>query len=173
LDMGITAYVAKPIQLLELGNALLAAMESLAHQSAEAATTTQHEILLAEDNLVNQKLAKRFLEQAGHIVDIVENGALAVEAVQRRDDADRPFDLILMDISMPRMGGIEATTIIRKYEEEHRRRHTPIIALTAHAMIGDRERILQAGMDEYIAKPLNKNHLLLTITRVIRESQRM
>ena len=105
-------------------------------------------ILLAEDNLVNQKLATVLLERRGHQVVVVGNGAQALEAL-----AQQTFDLILMDVEMPEMDGVEATSRIRELERVQGS-HLPIIALTAHALKGDRERFIQAGMDDYLTKPL-------------------
>ena len=104
-------------------------------------------ILLAEDNAVNQLLALRVLEKQGHQVVTASNGRAALERLEKAT-----FDLILMDIQMPEMDGFEATAVIRK-EEESTGKHLPIIAMTAHAMEGDRERCLAAGMDGYISKP--------------------
>jgi len=126
-----------------------------------------YDILLAEDNLVNQKLAVKILEKYGHSVEIAENGHEAVESYKKRIIQSRPFDIILMDVSMPFMGGMEATELIRAYEMHNSLPPVPIIALTAHAsecrpllclvcfadasvVIGDRERCLQAGMDDHI-----------------------
>jgi CheY-like chemotaxis protein len=110
-------------------------------------------VLLAEDNLVNQRLVTRLLERRGHIVSVAANGRLAVQAFNR--DC---YDVILMDVQMPEMGGFEATAIIR--EKEHREGgHIPIVALTANAMKGDSERCLGAGMDAYLSKPIRANEL--------------
>jgi CheY-like chemotaxis protein len=106
------------------------------------------QILLVEDNLINQKLAARLLEKAGHVVTIAANGKEAVHQV-----AARQFDLVLMDVQMPEMDGLEATAVIRQ-SELGRERHLPIVALTAHAMVGDREKCLGAGMDGYVTKPV-------------------
>lgn len=105
------------------------------------------QILLAEDNPVNQMLALRLLERIGHHTTLVDNGRDAVEAV-----ASGSFDAILMDLQMPEMSGFEATQRIREREAQ-RQRYTPIVAMTAHAMQGDRERCLAAGMDGYVSKP--------------------
>jgi signal transduction histidine kinase/ActR/RegA family two-component response regulator len=105
-------------------------------------------ILLAEDNVVNQKLAVSLLKKRGYLVTVANNGKEALEAVARQ-----PFDLVLMDVQMPEMGGFEATAIIRE-QEKATGAHLPIIAFTAHAMQGDRERCLQAGMDGYVTKPV-------------------
>ncbi|KAI5115771.1 hypothetical protein M0805_007186 [Coniferiporia weirii] len=123
-------------------------------------------ILLAEDNLVNQKLAVKILEKYGHAVEIAENGSLAVDSFKLRVAQGRPFDIVLMDVSMPFMGGMEATELIRAFELLER---APIIALTAHAMIGDRERCLQAGMDDHITKPLRRGDLLNAINKLAGE----
>jgi hypothetical protein len=110
-------------------------------------------ILLAEDNPVNQKVAVRLLEKRGHNVEIAANGREAIAAAARRT-----FDVILMDVQMPEMGGLEATGLIRQHEESTGL-HVPIIAMTAHAMAGDRERCLEAGMDDYIPKPIDSKTL--------------
>jgi signal transduction histidine kinase/ActR/RegA family two-component response regulator len=122
-------------------------------------TTTQKKklpplsILLVEDNLLNQKFAMTSLERAGHHVDLAENGRIAVEKFK-----NTPYDLILMDIAMPIMDGIEATRVIREIEAGKKR--IKIVAVTAHVMVTDREKCLEAGMDEYISKPYRPNELL-------------
>jgi CheY-like chemotaxis protein len=118
-------------------------------------------ILLAEDNHVNQKLASRILEKQGHVVEVAPDGAKALEMLDKQN-----FDLVLMDAQMPVMDGFEATAAIRRLEE-HTRAHIPIIAMTAHAMVGDRQRCLQAGMDGYIAKPVHADDLFETIETVL------
>jgi CheY-like chemotaxis protein len=109
-------------------------------------------ILLAEDGVVNRKVAVGLLEQRGHRVTAVENGQLAVDAVSRE-----PFDVVLMDVQMPVLDGFAATAAIRKFEAG--RGHLPIIAMTAHAMKGDRQRCLDAGMDAYVSKPFRPQEL--------------
>jgi signal transduction histidine kinase/ActR/RegA family two-component response regulator len=111
-------------------------------------------ILLVEDNAVNQRVAQRILERARHSVVVAENGRAALRNLEHQS-----FDLILMDVQMPEMDGIEATAHIRA-KEERTGEHTPIIAMTAHAMEGDRERCLQAGMDGYLSKPVAASALL-------------
>ena len=118
-------------------------------------------ILLAEDNLVNQKLAQRAIQKMGHEIVVVENGRLAVEAA-----ANGHFDVILMDLQMPEMDGFEATAAIRRLELDTGR-HTPVIAMTAHAMHGDRENCLRAGFDDYISKPVD----LLALARLIEKAR--
>jgi CheY-like chemotaxis protein len=122
-----------------------------------ARTTRPLRVLVAEDNPINQKLAQRLLEKQGHTVEVVDSGLAALEALRRR-----PFDLVLMDVQMPDLGGLEATAALRA-EEQGTGRHLPVIALTAHAMQGDRERCLAAGMDGYLSKPLSARDLFETL----------
>jgi len=110
-------------------------------------------VLLAEDNIVNQVVARKMLERAGHTVDCVSNGAQALSQYQ-----NQPYDLILMDVQMPKMDGCEATRRIRALEKE-RGGHVVIVALTAHALKGDSEQCLRAGMDHYLSKPLRSHDL--------------
>ncbi|KAI1299813.1 hypothetical protein EDD11_006418 [Mortierella claussenii] len=160
-ELGIASYFNPPVQLPDLMNALLPAFESASALPSDAEHAIPLHILLAEDNVVNQKLAVRILEKFGHKVTIVSNGKMAVECYDSKH-----FDLILMDVQMPIMGGFEATQEIRKLELlKNKNDHLPIIALTAHAMIGDREKCLAAGMDEYITKPLRVNELIATINK--------
>ncbi len=165
--LGISAYLVKPVRRSKLLKAILQALPADPQATrALPEKTPPHEIqagqralriLLAEDNAVNRRLAVHLLEKAGHTVAVAENGsrALAMAESQR-------FDLVLMDVQMPEMDGFEATAAIRNLEL-HTNAHIPIIAMTAHAMKGDRERCLQAGMDGYIAKPINKDELLAII----------
>jgi PAS domain S-box-containing protein len=118
-------------------------------------------ILLAEDNLVNQRVAVRFLEKKGHAVVVTGSGKEALDAWRAHS-----FDLILMDVQMPEMDGFEATAIIRE-QEKSGKKHIPIIAMTAHAMVGDRERCLAAGMDDYVSKPIKNANLFAAIERVM------
>ncbi|KAF8922872.1 histidine kinase osmosensor, partial [Dissophora ornata] len=160
-DFSIASYFNPPVQLPDLMNALLPAFESASALPSDAEHAIPLHILLAEDNVINQKLAVRILEKFGHKVTIVANGKKAVECF-----CNMHFDLILMDVQMPIMGGFEATQEIRKLETlRGGQDHLPIIALTAHAMIGDREKCLAAGMDEYVTKPLRVNELIATINK--------
>ena len=124
-------------------------------------------VLLAEDNATNQVLVKGLLKRKGCSVEVVSNGRAAYEAVQRSD-----FDLVLMDVQMPEMDGFEATRLIRSYESATSKPPLPIIALTAHALKGDRENCLSAGMDEYISKPIDAGLLYSTIRRLVRRAPR-
>ena len=118
-------------------------------------------ILLAEDSLVNQKLVVTLVGKRRHAVTVAGNGRAALAAV-----ASQSFDLVLMDVQMPEMDGLEATAAIR-VRERQTGGHVPIVAMTAHALKGDRERCLEAGMDEYISKPIHSRQLLETIERAV------
>jgi PAS domain S-box-containing protein len=167
--MGCAGYLVKPIRPVQLCEVILTVAN---YKPIEAATVhqslvTRHSvseqkrdnvyILLADDNLVHQHLAVAMLQKSGYTVDVVDNGRQAVEAVLKGD-----YNLVLMDVQMPEMDGIEATRIIR--QSERNEKHTPIIAMTSHTMSGDRERCLEAGMDDYLSKPFNSKEILATIT---------
>tara|TARA_R110002111_G_scaffold262794_2_gene341073 strand:- start:5452 stop:9540 length:4089 start_codon:yes stop_codon:yes gene_type:complete len=164
-DLGIAAHLIKPLKQSELFNSIAETlgMSGAPQQQVKSATAELArqipplKILLAEDSLVNQKLALALLEPHGHDISVVLNGREAVELRK-----SRPFDLVLMDVQMPEMDGLEATRLIRKYEAETGG-HVPIIAMTAHAMKGDRERCLEAGMDGYVSKPVRVRELFRTI----------
>ncbi len=176
-ELGIAVYLLKPIKQAELKTAILTALGTRAAGALDPPQRTQDvsslwrpraqtqcapslHILLAEDNIVNQKLAVRLLEKRGHAVVVAGNGRAALAALERET-----FDLILMDVQMPEMDGLEATATIRA-KERFTHTHIPIIALTAHAMKGDHERCLAAGMDGYLTKPLKANELFATIEDV-------
>jgi PAS domain S-box-containing protein len=125
-------------------------------------------VLVAEDNNMNQNLVLRILKTAGHEVTVVSDGAAAVSAVART-----PFDLLLMDMQMPVVGGLEATSVIREAERRSQRRRIPIVALTANAMRGDREQCLASGMDGYVPKPIRRDDLFAEMERVWREQNSM
>jgi CheY-like chemotaxis protein len=165
-DLGVAGYLIKPVSQPALLDAILTALgeaEEVAEAEAPVAPIERGakslRILLAEDNVINRTLATAILEKRGHSVVTAVNGREAVEAATRE-----PFDLIFMDVQMPEMNGLEATRLIRKAEQTAGR-HTPIAAMTAHAMAGDRERCLAAGMDDYISKPLKKAELLALLER--------
>ncbi|ONH68755.1 Histidine protein kinase NIK1 [Cyberlindnera fabianii] len=166
LDLGIQSHGNTPCSLMDLAGYLNPALESRIVPSDDN-TPQKYNILLAEDNLVNQKLAVRILEKYGHEVFVVKNGEEAIAEVK-----NRKYDVILMDVQMPIMGGFEATEKIREWEKEVNPMNPiscriPIIALTAHAMLGDRERCLHHQMDEYISKPLKPNLLIQTIAKTV------
>jgi len=169
-ELGVTAYLTKPLRQFELKEALLSAVSSNSRQGAPVTLVTRHalresrqnlKVLLAEDNAVNRALAARLLEKRGHTVVPVGNGREALEAVEKQS-----YDLILMDVQMPEMDGFEATAAIRALESGTGRR-IPIVAMTAHALKGDRERCLAAGMDDYISKPIRAQELLDVIQVVV------
>ena len=139
------------------GGGLAALAEATEAPAPPAPSFKPLSILLAEDNLVNQRVAERLLVKRGHAVAVASNGAEAVAAFERRH-----FDVVLMDVQMPAMDGFEAAAAIRALEREGAG-HTPIIALTAHAMEGDRERCLAAGMDNYVQKPIRPADLFAAV----------
>jgi len=176
-ELGIAAYLVKPIKQSELLDAILMALSKPSRvcgtaRPAPAGLVTRHSlrearrklrILLAEDNVVNQELVSRLLQKRGHAVVAVRSGREALAALQ--EPPDGAFDAALMDVQMPEMDGFEATKLIRE-KEKTTGVHLPIIAMTAHAMKGDRERCLAAGMDQYISKPIQREELFAAIERL-------
>jgi signal transduction histidine kinase/CheY-like chemotaxis protein/ligand-binding sensor domain-containing protein len=193
-ELRISAYLPKPIKQSELLQAVLTVLGESPSKEPLGKVVTRHslretmgslQVLLVEDNLVNQKLAVRLLEKQGHTVTVTENGREALAALERQD-----FNLVLMDVQMPEMNGFEATAEIRQREGQSRVSSAPksersesqskgtspdlnspgipIIAMTAHAMKGDRERCLESGMDGYVSKPIQALELFDEIDRVIR-----
>ncbi len=175
LERGITACLGRPVSQ----RALIEALRSRPSRAASAfvdragvlpssrevdRSGDQVRLLLAEDNLVNQKVATRMLERAGYRVDVVANGKAAVEAVRQRH-----YDLVLMDCQMPELDGFAATRAIRASGGSES--FVPIVALTAHALKGDREACLAAGMDGYVAKPIDRAELLDVIEALLRRRQ--
>jgi len=167
-EIGVAAYLTKPVRQSELLDAVLTALRTTQIKEASPALVTRHSlretnnrlrILLAEDNAVNRLLAVRLLEKRGHAVTVAGNGKEALAALEKQ-----PFDLVLMDVQMPEMDGFEATAAIRD-AEKHSGSHLPVIAMTAHAMVGDRERCLAAGMDDYITKPIRPDELTAVLAR--------
>jgi CheY-like chemotaxis protein/HPt (histidine-containing phosphotransfer) domain-containing protein len=154
--LGLTAYLIKPVFKSELRQAIENAMVTLKPQPERPAIPVPArslDVLLAEDNYVNSRLVLGLLEKRGHRVAIARTGKEAVQLFRAR-----PFDLVLMDVQMPDMNGFEATAELRRHEAPSGR-ITPIIALTAHAMAGDEQRCLEAGMDAYLSKPLRPARL--------------
>ena len=164
--LGCSGYLLKPVKQQLLFDAIV---EALGRQEQQPGLITRHtlseqkkqgmRLLLAEDNTINQKLAVALLQKAGYSVDAVETGAQALEKVKVVS-----YSAVLMDVQMPEMDGYEATQRIREWEREHGS-HIPIIAMTAHAMQGDRERCLEAGMDDYVSKPLEPKVLFNVLDR--------
>jgi len=155
------AYLSKPVKARDLFAVLCDALQRVPQPAAvthtggqPAAAVTRLKVLVVEDNLVNQRVAVGILTRRGHAVSVAHNGVEAVDAVR-----ETAFDVILMDIQMPQMGGLEATQAIRAFEAGAGRR-ARIIAVTAHAMKGDRENCLAAGMDDYLPKPIDRQELL-------------
>jgi two-component system, sensor histidine kinase and response regulator len=168
-EVGIARHLMKPITQAELWDAILTALGGAAPTPAALPTISPLtepsadgplHILLAEDNRVNQRVALRTLEKQGHTVVVVGDGQAALTAL-----AQAPFDLVLMDIQMPVLDGLAATAAIRA-QERTQGTHVPIIAMTAHAMRGDRERCLAAGMDGYVTKPLKATDLAAAIAQL-------
>ena len=190
-DIGFAAYLTKPIKGSQLFDCLVTVLEEAPGRTVDEqkrALVTRHtlaeakkqkvRILLVEDNIVNQKLAKIMLTKVGYQVDVANDGK---EAVEKYTTSPEHFDLILMDVQMPEMDGMEATAEIRKLETRNLKlknhnsttellNHVPIIAMTAHALKGDRERCIEAGMDGYVSKPIQPHKLLEAIERHISAS---
>jgi CheY-like chemotaxis protein/HPt (histidine-containing phosphotransfer) domain-containing protein len=168
-ELGVSASLVKPVRQAVLKDAVLAAIgrpltrpESVHRQQSPEPVKPppadrRLRVLLAEDNLVNQRLFNAILGKAGHHVTTVGDGSAAVSTA-----TSQPFDIVLMDLQMPGMGGLEATRLIRNTEAATGQ-HLPIVALTAHALKGDRERCLDAGMDGYLSKPVQSAQLLATL----------
>jgi two-component system, sensor histidine kinase and response regulator len=172
-ELGIAGYLTKPVRRAELRAAIARVMADQAggkkFGEPIAERETKHNsifqagkglrILLAEDNAVNQRVARAILEKAGHQVVIAENGRLALRYL-----GEQSFDLILMDVQMPEMDGFEATGVIRE-NERRTGAHIPVVAMTAHAMTGDRERCIDAGMDDFVTKPIQPSALFEVIAK--------
>jgi signal transduction histidine kinase/DNA-binding response OmpR family regulator len=172
-DIGFAGYLLKPVTQRDLTEGLVLVLASTAdswhlrsqpmitrHALRAQRALNRNRILLAEDNLVNQKVARSLLEKMGYRVDIVADGAAAVAAWQ-----SGKFDLIIMDCQMPQMDGYAATREIRRLESG--KSHIPIVALTAHAMKGDEEKCRTAGMDDYLSKPIERTKLDASLERLL------
>jgi len=172
-QVGISAYLTKPTRRSELLDLIMTVLSPPAPGRRRDRLITRHtlreerrrlRVLLVEDNRVNRAVAVRLLERRGHSVTIARTGREALDLTRTR-----PFDVALMDLQMPEMGGLEATAAIR-HREQVTGKHLSIIAMTAHAMKGDRERCLVAGMDGYVAKPIQADDLFQTIDSVLSRS---
>ena len=169
-ELGMAAYLTKPVSRVELVQAIQQVLGrgpsgSLVTRHSIRAAATSRRVLLAEDNPVNQVLAIRLLRKQGWQVELASNGR---EAVEKFSTAQ--FDLVLMDVQMPEMNGFEATTGIREIEKSTGS-HVPVIAMTAHAMKGDRERCLEVGMDGYVSKPIRPDELIRAIGARLTEAR--
>ncbi|NND98033.1 MAG: PAS domain-containing protein [Pirellulaceae bacterium] len=171
LELGIADRLMKPVKQSELFDSIVRALGVNGPEDHEVPRSDTDfdlgklKILLAEDNLVNQKLAVGLLSQFGHDVMIANNGEEAVDALGKDS-----YDVVLMDVQMPIMDGIEATRTIRKAEETTGQ-HVPIIAMTANAMKGDREQCLEAGMDDYVPKPIRRELLFEALAGLLQNTQ--
>ena len=176
-SLGISAFLTKPVRRTELRRALEGALgtpqvsspepsQKISPPPSRNAAEAAGLVLLIEDNWVNQRVTKTILERAGYSVVVADDGTSAIALLN-----EQPFDLILMDVQLPGMDGYETTAVIRELQKSTRV-HTPIIAMTAHAMSGDRERCLAAGMDEYISKPVHRESLLESVTVCLKRGER-
>jgi PAS domain S-box-containing protein len=171
--LGISAYLVKPVRQSELLDLICKSLQPIAPnlgeiprvRNAPRRADSPSRVLIAEDNMVNQTLARRLLEKRGYAVSVVGDGRAALDALNR--DC---FDIVLMDVQMPSMDGFEATAAIRQ-QEELAGTHIPIVAMTAHAFKGDQERCLAAGMDAYISKPIRQQDLYATIESLLGQSR--
>jgi two-component system sensor histidine kinase/response regulator len=176
-SIGFSAYLTKPVRQSQLFDCLATVLggASAAGSAPNAGLVTRHtlgeararheRILLAEDNPTNQLVAARLLEKMGFSVVAVANGEEALRALETM-----PFDLVMMDVQMPVMDGFDATRSIRSPQSRVRNHRVPVIAMTAHALKGDRERCLAAGMDDYVSKPINLQDVAAAIGRWIAPS---
>ena len=167
-SLGISAYLVKPVRQSELLSKICHSLKSApgndavaTRRQAEPKIASDIRVLVAEDNPVNQTLVQRLLEKRGYSIVVVGDGRAALSALEQDE-----FDIVLMDVQMPDMDGFAATAVIRE-QERTSGRHTPIVAMTAHALKGDPERCLAEGMDAYISKPIRTDELFLTLERML------
>jgi CheY-like chemotaxis protein len=169
--LGIAAYLTKPVRFRELRNAIATAIgtrdtkpaapiEAQAPRRSRSQPDRSLHILLAEDNEINQLVACGILEQAGHTVEVAQNGTEVLPLLEAKH-----FDVVLMDIQMPEMDGFQATAAIREREKQTGG-YIPVIAMTAHALAGYREKCLAAGMDGYVTKPVRYEVLMQALAEV-------
>ena len=172
-QLGIAATLLKPLKQLELRQTIVDILGEVDRSQRKQSPTSvasnpssepRLRILLAEDNEINQRVAIRLLNKLGHEVQVAENGQLAFDALQQSK-----FDVVLMDMQMPVLDGFKAVAAIRE-QEQSTGRHQLVVAMTAHAMSGDRERCLSAGMDDYISKPISATAVSEALSRVTKRS---
>ena len=172
--LGVSAYLTKPVRQSELLDTVMTALDEkagdgelvrMATRELSGPAGRRYRVLLAEDNRVNQEVAIGILSKRGHTVTVANNGREALAALD--SGGIRGYDLVLMDVQMPEMNGLAATAAIRQRERQDGG-HLPIVAMTAHAMKGDRERCQEAGMDGYVSKPVEAGALFAEIERVLR-----
>jgi PAS domain S-box-containing protein len=166
-ELGIATYMLKPIKQSELMTTLLQALDRASRRPDPPSSLLGPppqgrplRVLLVEDNVINQKLGLRLLEKQGHTVVVAGNGREGLEQLEKQ-----PFDLVLMDVQMPELDGLEATRLLR-HREQGTSRHVPVLAMTAYAMKGDREKCLEAGMDGYLTKPIQPQELYGALEQV-------
>ena len=167
-QLGISAYLVKPVRQGELLDAICQVLQKESQRKTTPLITrhtlrevqNRSRVLLVEDNAVNQTLAVRLLEKRGHVVSVAGDGRAALAALEKET-----FDIVLMDVQMPLMDGFEATVAIRE-KEKLSGGHIPIIAMTAHALKGDLDRCLSAGMDGYVSKPIRTSELFAAVERL-------
>ncbi len=172
--IGFTGFLTKPIKRDQLYDCLTPLLEETSTTSESASTLKENvtttaivknnnqRILLVEDNLVNQKIALKIIERKGYHVTAVNNGIQAINALKKE-----AFNLVFMDVQMPEMDGLEATSTIRDHQSDVLNPDIPIVAMTAHAMKGDREKCIEAGMDDYLSKPIRPDLIYETINRYL------
>ncbi len=169
-ELGVAATMLKPLKQSELQRTLVEILGQQRQCQAGVAPAAASngiainrplKLLLAEDNVVNQRVAVKMLEKQGHTVQVAANGQLALNALEQET-----FDVVFMDVQMPVMDGLQAVAVLRE-RESNTGRHVPVIAMTAHAMAGDRERCLSAGMDDYVSKPIDQQELAAVLHRVL------
>jgi CheY-like chemotaxis protein len=174
-ELGVQAYLTKPVRQSELLDAILLTQGAASTSGREKSFITRASaselriplrILLGEDNPINRKVAVRLLEKQGHTVRTASDGREVLSALEKER-----FDVVLMDVQMPEVDGFEATAIIRE-KEKGGPDHIPIVALTAHALKDDRKRCLDAGMDDYVSKPLKPEEFFRTIARVVKKNRK-
>lgn len=174
-ELGVQAYLTKPVKQSELLDAILLTQgaasasgrgKSFITRASASELRIPLRILLGEDNLINQKVAVHLLEKQGHSVRTASDGREVLSALEKER-----FDIVLMDVQMPEVDGFEATAIIRE-KEKGGPDHLPIVALTAHALKDDRKKCLDAGMDDYVSKPLKPEEFFRTIARVVKKNRK-